>query len=312
MPLTVVTTPPGAEVWATGFAPDDDAWVKLGRTPFTVRRLSIGLYRLRVRMPGFETVEASAEVRGGSVAAFVLDRTGTLPPGMVRVPAGIASTPSLEDAAVDTFFVDRFEVTNRQFKVFLDGGGYRAREYWKEAFTRDGRVVPWDDAMREFRDSTGQPGPAGWAGGQYPKGQDDYPVSGVSWFEAAAFAAFAGKRLPSIHHWQRAASPGWFSEVLEVSNFSGRGPAPVGSYRGIGPYGTFDMAGNVKEWCSNATADDRFVRGGAWSQPGWTFGNLDARSPWDRVEGERVPVHPRRCAHSGTRRGDLAGVGGPA
>ncbi len=136
--------------------------------------------------------------------------------------------------------------------------------------------------MRAFRDSTGRAGPSTWIDGQYPGGHDDDPVGGVSWFEAAAYAAFAGKRLPTIYHWQRAASPGWFSEVLQLSNFHGTGPAPVGSYRGLGPYGTLDMAGNVKEWCSNEVSGKRFTRGGAWNQAAWTFIELDGRSPWDR------------------------------
>jgi eukaryotic-like serine/threonine-protein kinase len=282
MPLTVTTTPPGAEVWATGFAPDDENWVRLGTTPFTVSRLPIGFYRVRVRKPGFEPIDASGEVRGGSSMDFVLDPAGSLPPGMVRVPAGIASVSTLDDVKVGTFVIDRYEVTNRQFKAFVDAGGYRVRQYWKEAFTRDGRTLAWDEAMRAFRDSTGRPGPSTWIDGLHPDGHDDDPVGGVSWFEAAAYAEFAGKRLPTIYHWQRAASPGWFSEVLEFSNFNGIGPAPVGSYHGLGAYGTLDMAGNVKEWCSNEVSGKRFTRGGAWNQAVWMFIELDGRSPWDR------------------------------
>ena len=282
MPLTVTTTPPGAEVRATGFAPDDEDWVRLGTTPFTVRRLSIGFYRVRVEKPGFETIEASGEVRGGSTMVFVLDPAGSVPPGMVRVPAGTASVSTLDDVAVGSFVIDRFEVTNRQFKAFVDRDGYRMRRYWRETFTREGRVLPWGEAMAAFRDSTGRPGPSTWVDGDYPSGHADDPVGGVSWFEAAAYAAFSGKHLPTIYHWERAASPGWFSEVLERSNFRGDGPAPVGSYRGLGPYGTLDMAGNVREWCANEVSGRRFTRGGAWNQAVWLFTELDARSPWDR------------------------------
>ncbi len=48
---------------------------------------------------------------------------------------------------------------------------------------------------------TGRPGPSTWEAGDYPEGQDDYPVSGVSWYEAAAYAEFAGKALPTVDHW---------------------------------------------------------------------------------------------------------------
>ena len=282
MPLTITTMPPGAEVWATGFTPDDENWVRLGTTPLTVRRLSIGFYRVRVRKPGFEPIDASCEVRGGSAIGFVLDPAGSLPPGMVRVPAGTASVSRLDDAKVGSFLIDRLEVTNNQFKAFVDAGGYRTRGFWKAEFAQDGRVIPWEEAIQAFRDSTNQPGPSTWAAGGYAIGHDDEPVGGVSWFEAAAYAEFAGKRLPTIYHWQRAASPGWFSEVLESSNFNGAGPAPVGTYRGLGAHGTFDMAGNVKEWCANEVSGQRFTRGGAWNQAAWLFIELDARSPWDR------------------------------
>ncbi len=53
-------------------------------------------------------------------------------------------------------------------------------------------------------------------------------MNGVSWYEAAAYARFAGKQLPTIYHWQQAASPGWFEDVTVLSNVGGTGPARVG------------------------------------------------------------------------------------
>ncbi len=61
--------------------------------------------------------------------------------------------------------------------------------------------------MAKFRDTTGRPGPSTWSAGHYPEGQADFPVSGVSWFEASAYAAFAGKRLPVLAQWFDTASP---------------------------------------------------------------------------------------------------------
>src|SRR6185295_5943913 len=95
---------------------------------------------------------------------------------MVFVPRGTADldTGSVE---VPEYQIDRYEVTNRQFKQFIDAGGYRNRDYWREPFTKDGRTIDWETAVKEFHDATGQPGPSTWDVGSYPQGQDNHPVS---------------------------------------------------------------------------------------------------------------------------------------
>jgi formylglycine-generating enzyme required for sulfatase activity len=82
---------------------------------------------------------------------------------------------------------------------------YRDQKYWKEPFREGGSTLSFDAAMARFLDSTGRPGPAGWELGSFPDGQADFPVGGISWFEAAAYAEYAGKSLPTIYHWYRAA-----------------------------------------------------------------------------------------------------------
>jgi predicted esterase len=183
-------------------------------------------------------------------------------------------------------------VTNRDYKRFVDAGGYRAREYWTEPFVKDGRSIAWDEGLRLMVDQTGRPGPSTWELGSYPQGQDEFPVRGVSWYEAAAYARFAGKRLPSLHHWRRAASAGnIYSDILEHSNFSAKGPVAVGTYPGIGAYGTYDMAGNVKEWCANGWEGKRYVAGGSWSDPAYLYAATELADPWDRR-----PTNGFRCA----------------
>ena len=92
------------------------------------------------------------------------------------------------------------------------------REYWKREFVKDGEIISWQDAMLEFRDTTGRPGPSTWEGGRYPGGQDEYPVTGVSWYEAAAYAEYAGKSLPTANHWIGAASTNMATPIIALSN----------------------------------------------------------------------------------------------
>lgn len=67
-----------------------------------------------------------------------------------------------------------------EYKEFVLSGGYQTKEYWKHEFVKNERVLGWEEAMAEFRDGTGRPGPANWELGDYPQGLDDYPVAGVS------------------------------------------------------------------------------------------------------------------------------------
>jgi hypothetical protein len=126
------------------------------------------------------------------------------------------------------YWIDQHEVTNRDFKRFVDDGGYRRPEFWQEPFVKDGRPVSHEAAMSLFVDTTGKPGPAAWEQGAYPNGQDEYPVAGVSWYEAAAYARWAGKSLPTIFHWSRAADQRLSGNVVPASNFSGKALLPIG------------------------------------------------------------------------------------
>jgi hypothetical protein len=137
---------------------------------------------------------------------------------------------------------DRFtaaSVRYRQFKQFVDAGGYRKAEYWKQPFVRSGVTLSVAQAVDKFRDATDRPGPATWQLGTYPDGTDDMPVGGISWYEAMAYAEFAGKNLPTVYEWFGAAAiVGQFqSDILTLSSFHGRGPAKVGANRGMAPYG---------------------------------------------------------------------------
>ena len=99
-----------------------------------------------------------------------------------------------------------------------------------------------------------------------------------------AYCSFAGKRLPTAYHWASAATTTVAASIIRLSNFGGEGPAPVGSFAGMSGFGTFDMAGNAKEWVWNETASEnsRYILGGGWDDPSYAFALPDARSPFDR------------------------------
>jgi len=293
--ISIETEPPGGRVSMKKYSAPDSEWEYLGISPLKNIRLPMGIFLWKMEKEGYETVLAASFTyrRDESRQYFnipdkltrVLDKKGSLPPGMVRVSGG-----RIQDVGdFDDFLSDQCEVTNRQFKEFFDKGGYQKKEYWKNSFIKDGKVLTWEEAAANFVDQTGRSGPSTWQAGVFPKGQEDYPVSGVSWYEAAAFAEFAGKNLPTSYHWAIARGEltplyqgAYLSIVYPLSNFQGEGPAQVGKHQGITAYGAYDMAGNVREWCWNETPQGRLVRGGAWNDINYMFGNLSQAPPFDR------------------------------
>lgn len=272
--LKITSTPTGARVSYREYGDAGAPWREIGVTPIESTRVPLALLHFRAERPGSPNVE---------VAAFSATLDGvnlrlSRPDGMVFVPVQ-ARWDGAEMEHLPDFFLDRFEVTNAKFKEFIEAGGYRDPKYWRHPFRKGGRELSFDQAVDKFRDSTGRPGPATWELGLYPKQRDDFPVSGVSWFEAAAYCEFAGKALPTVAHWRRAAGFGLRADILLHSNFGGAGPARVGLNAGISPFGAYDMAGNEKEWVWNEAGERRYVLGGSWNEPSYMFNDPDAQDP---------------------------------
>jgi serine/threonine protein kinase len=304
--INVKTEPPGADIYVKEYKFPDKEWEYLGVSPLENVRLPIGFFRWKIEKEGYETILAASSSWDIALApkdkmipfdlVRVLDEKGSIPEGMTRVTG--AQTPIGE---LDDFFIDKYEVTNKQFKAFLDSGGYRNRKYWKQEIYKDGKILTWEEAMAEFVDQTDRPGPATWQAGDYPEGEDIHPVTGISWYEAAAYAEFAGKSLPTGHHWGVARGEytpmimwpqaGGYAIFAPFSNFQDRGTIPVGSLPGITSYGAFDMAGNVREWCFNGSQKGRLIRGGAWNDTTYMFGDLTQAYALDRS-----PENGFRCA----------------
>jgi len=256
------------------------------------------------------------------------------PVGMVRIPqgefplgvnhAGLAalrpSNAPQHMVALSGCFIDMYEVTNQEFQKFVDAGGYHDPVWWEqvEGVDRD-----------SFTDATGRPGPAFWGDGHFADGEEDLPVVGVSWYEAAAYARWIGKRLPTEAQWECAAlgvaparGQGTFgkqrfpwgeSYATGVANLRDNGlrkRTPVGSRPGDrSPLGCLDMGGNVREWTCSAyerypgseCEDNSFdsgmisVRGACWYD---SFVWADVTLRRAVAKGTRDPRTGFRCAWS--------------
>ena len=186
---------------------------------------------------------------------------------------------------VDTLYLDRYAVTNGEFQQFVDAGGYEKLEYWDE------EALP---ALLDFVDQTGRPGPRYWIEGGCTSGEERHPVVGVSWYEAAAYARWVGKRLPSDAEWTKAgawpveSAPGRIAQRrypwgesfdIRRANLWGsrrKGTVEVDEFvDGESVGGVHQLVGNVWEWSDSPLVSsielslhvpDTFksVRGGAF------------------------------------------------
>ncbi|MDH4057768.1 MAG: SUMF1/EgtB/PvdO family nonheme iron enzyme [Cyclobacteriaceae bacterium] len=292
--VSMITIPEGAEVFWKYYDTPDSTWRSAGTTPIKDARFPRGFLRMEIRKKGYETIEYAGPSNewgrlGRDIDTIRLDAAGSLPENMIRVRANLArmNIVGLEQEGgkqVGEFLIDRYEVTNRQFKEFIDAGGYTNDSLWKYPFYSDGREISSANAFEKFVDKTGRRGPATWEAGTYPDGLENHPVTGISWYEAAAYAVFANKQLPTIFHWSIVAQTGRTAFIFPLSNYNGKSTVSVGSMKGYSLFGVYDLAGNAREWCFNESnpIGQRYILGGGWNDPTYAFNDSQTQSAMDR------------------------------
>lgn len=193
-----------------------------------------------------------------------MDHSCTVVDNMIIIPSGSFSRGSLEfpdegpvaQVFLDSFAIDRTPVTNHEFRKFMEAGGYEERSFWT--------VKGWA-YIRSLSITT----PNYWADPLW--NQDEHPVTGVSWWEAMAYATFVSKTLPTEAQWEYACKGcddrkyPWGNEepTLEHANFAincdpaelRRSSTAVDAYpQNRSYFGCLDMAGNLAEWCLDNAA----------------------------------------------------------
>jgi hypothetical protein len=198
-----------------------------------------------------------------------------IPTGKVKLTEGGYVPKGGQTFDVPAFAIAKYPLTNAQFAKFVEADGYGEIQWWTE--------LGWEVRVRE-----GWTEPLYWRDSQW--NQPDYPVVGVSWFEAVAFCVWLSDAtgenisLPTEQQWQCAAQGDtnraypWGDEFdKNHCNFNTQGTMPVTQYEGKGdsPFKVVDMSGNVWEWCVTGYEDGsqdirnrinrRILRGGSWN-----------------------------------------------
>jgi formylglycine-generating enzyme required for sulfatase activity len=258
--LTVTSTPSGASVYVDGSL--------IGPTPLHDYKIDTGLAREKqvavgLELSGYKYRVENLTLKGGKNTPWEVHLekmrqiqnatvpSSVTPEGMVLIPAGEFQMGSndgefdekpVHTVYVDAFYMDAYEVTNAQYKEFVDANPQWRKDHIPSRY-HDGNYLKH------------------WTGSSY--GRSNHPVVYVSWYGAMAYAEWAGKRLPTEAEWERAARSGLLGKkypwgnLLDSSkaNYRGGGTTGVGTYP-PNKYGLYDIVGNVWEWCLDAYDGD--------------------------------------------------------
>jgi hypothetical protein len=164
--VTMNTEPSGAEVWWKDYDKPNSEWRLAGTTPLKQVRFPRPYLRLEIRKKGYQPVEYAGPGLywrlWGDSAKFTLDKEGSLPANMARIPKKntpmhIVGLESNGPKDVPEFLMDKYEVSNKQFKAFMDAGGYTNKNFWNNTIYSNEKEISLEAALALFVDKTEGP-----------------------------------------------------------------------------------------------------------------------------------------------------------
>ena len=270
---------------------NDSIWSFIGEAP--IDSISVPLldeaadFKLKLISGDLEHVAENEEFGN-----FELSLIPKLPPNFVLKKAGenqFMNFPGVyfgDDISWPAFGISKYEVTNHEYKKFVDDGGYLNPDFWDFPI-KVGRIeYNYEKTIKKFTDKFGRYGPSNWRYGQFPKNEENYPVTNISWFEARAYAKYKKLDLPNVFQWLHAAGLSGFTTLTEVnlSNFNSNKLNEVNYsiQNNLLP----NIAGNAREWVNNPNGEDKYsILGGAYMDNTYTFNSYYSLSPFDRSNG---------------------------
>ena len=289
--VSITTTPTGVNVSFKFVRDSIDNWVNLGTSPLDSVRVPYSYLEYKFSNRDIEETEMihTYYVKNG-LNHFILPKSDSIPNNHALFLGGLKplSYPGIDHLPAITiapYSLSQYEVTNQEFKAFVDNGGYEKQEYWNFPYEMNGEILTFENTASRFVDKYGKPGPANWSYGNYPDGQGSFPVTGISWFEAMAYANYRGLSLPNLYQWANAASLSDATYFVPNSNFSKNQLVAVGSMDSKNRNGLYDIAGNAREWIINSideTNTKKGILGGGFNDDAYYFNDYYGQSVLDR------------------------------
>ena len=203
--LSMATEPEGAKIFLKRFDPSsqnpNNKGEYAGATPINNLMVARGDYLVTIEKDGYSTIQRIASSypiikeypvpRRGVNLSAVMVKTNEIESNMVFVPGGEYTIVSwslydIPSVKLNDFHIDKYEVSNSDYKQFILAGGYLKKEFWKHSFIKDGKEISWAEAMKLFVDRSQLPGPRSWVNQEFPEGKGNYPVTDITWYEACS------------------------------------------------------------------------------------------------------------------------------